>query len=173
MTIRPAEMKDLEDIKKMYREIIDETARQGRPIWGGDYPVEFLHEDISNKRMYILLENDRPVAAVALCHSIWDDSSVEYEDANAEARYIERLAVRPDHWRMGLSRLMMEEIEKTAREKGAEYLRLFVLESNKPAYSLYEKIGFRRIGGVHDIPVDEHFTLHTDVMEKRISRKDI
>ena len=168
MEYRLATVSDLEEIKDMYREIINETERLERPIWGNDYPVDFLHVDIENRRMYILLEDKRIVAAVALCNAIWDDSMVSYENPEEKAMYIERLAVRPDHWRKGLSRLIMEKAEETAVALGAGYLRLYVIESNRPAYSLYQKIGFQQIGGEYAIPVDEHFTLHTNVMEKRL-----
>lgn len=168
MEYRLAGKDDLEEIKEMYREIIEETERIGRPIWGKDYPVDFLHVDVENKRMYILKDNNRIVAAVALCDAIWNDSMVSYENPEGNAKYIERLAVRPSNWRQGLSRLIMEKAEETARDLGAGYLRLYVIESNKPAYSLYSKIGFHQIGGEYAIPVDEHFTLHTNVMEKRI-----
>ena len=168
MEFRLATIEDLDEIKEMYREIIRETERLGRPIWGSDYPVDFLHVDVESNRMFILVDGNEIVAAVALCDAIWDDSMVDYEDPEAKAKYIERLAVRPSRWREGLSRTIMEKAEETARNMGAEYLRLYVIESNKPASSLYRKIGFHQIGAEYAIPVDEHFTLHTNVMEKRI-----
>ena len=168
MEYRLAKLEDLEEIKQMYREIIKETERIGRPIWGKDYPVDFLHVDVESNRMYILKDEDMIVASVALCDAIWNDSMVSYENPKAKAKYIERLAVRPSCWRRGLSREIMEKAEGTARNLGVEYLRLYVIQSNKPAYSLYSKIGFHQVGGEYAIPIDEHFTLHTNVMEKRI-----
>ena len=168
MEYRLARVDELEEIKGMYRETISETERLGRPIWGNDYPVDFLHVDVENGRMYILVDDNTIVSSVALCDSIWDDSMVPWENPQAKAKYIERLTVRPSHWRKGLSKLIMEKAEETARQAGIKYLRLYVIESNKPAFALYNKIGFHQIGGEYAIPVDEHFTLHTNVMEKRI-----
>ena len=38
------------------------------------------------------------------------------------------------------------------RERGAEYLRLLVVDYNRPAIRLYEKCGFRRAGGAFGQP---------------------
>lgn len=165
-----ASVDDLDELKDMYAETIRETERQGHPIWGSDYPVEFLHEDVEARRMYILKENGRIMASVAICTPLRNDSAIGWEDPEAAALYIERLAVRPERWRSGLGMKIMHEAERLASGTGAEYMRLYVVKDNISAHAMYGKLGYSQVGGMHAIPIDEHFTLHAYAMEKRISQ---
>ena len=63
--------------------------------------------------------------------------------------YIDRLGVNVKYLRQGIGSKMLEQAEKLAGEKGAKWLRLFVVDINKPALDLYEKCGFKRAGGIY------------------------
>lgn len=54
-----------------------------------------------------------------------------------------RIAVHPELRGRGLSRKLMDQLEETAREKGAEALTLEVRKSNRTAVELYKSYGFR------------------------------
>lgn len=54
-----------------------------------------------------------------------------------------RIAVHPELRGRGLSRKLMDRLEETAREKGAEALTLEVRKSNRTAIELYKSYGFR------------------------------
>ncbi|SMQ59160.1 ribosomal-protein-alanine N-acetyltransferase [Altererythrobacter xiamenensis] len=55
------------------------------------------------------------------------------------------IAVSPDHRRKGLGKILIEELAKAARSRGAE--RIFLeMRSNNPAESLYRLAGFEPIG---------------------------
>lgn len=47
---------------------------------------------------------------------------------------------------MGIGRAMLEKLISIAKEKGLEQLELEVVSSNKPAVSLYQKLGFKICG---------------------------
>jgi ribosomal-protein-alanine N-acetyltransferase len=53
-----------------------------------------------------------------------------------------RIAVHPELRGRGLSRKLMDQLEETAREKGAEALTLEVRKSNRTAIELYKSYGF-------------------------------
>ena len=55
-----------------------------------------------------------------------------------------RIAVHPELRGRGLSRKLMDQLEETAREKGAEALTLEVRKSNRTAIELYKSYGFRK-----------------------------
>jgi ribosomal protein S18 acetylase RimI-like enzyme len=65
--------------------------------------------------------------------------------ANPEApreRFVESVWVKPEHRRQGLVRRMLGRLEAEARAEGAEYLQLWVLETNDSAYDAYLKLDF-------------------------------
>ena len=44
---------------------------------------------------------------------------------------------------------MLQKVREVSRTKGADYLRLFVVDSNLPALSLYAADGFSRVEGIN------------------------
>ncbi len=56
------------------------------------------------------------------------------------------IAVAPDLRGRGLARQLMEHACSLAREKGAEVVALEVRDGNHAAISLYERLGFVRVG---------------------------
>ena len=54
---------------------------------------------------------------------------------------------------------MLERAKDTAKDLGAEYLRLFVVDINTPAIQLYLKNGFTRGAGVYDLIIDNDLVL--------------
>jgi ribosomal protein S18 acetylase RimI-like enzyme len=56
--------------------------------------------------------------------------------------FIESVWVTPEHRRKGLVREMLWRLEVKAHAEGAEYLQLWVLESNESSYDAYLKLDF-------------------------------
>ena len=57
-----------------------------------------------------------------------------------------RIAVRPDVRGRGIARKLMEQVERAAREAGADSLFLEVRAGNEPALALYRASGFEENG---------------------------
>lgn len=55
---------------------------------------------------------------------------------------------------------MLNKAKEMAKTLGAEYLRLFVVDINKPAIQLYIKNEFIKADGVYDEIFDDGFVLH-------------
>jgi ribosomal protein S18 acetylase RimI-like enzyme len=62
---------------------------------------------------------------------------------------LQRLYVSPDFHGGGVGRLLVEAIERVAREEGFVTLWLGVWEENFRAQGVYERLGFRKVGS-HD-----------------------
>ena len=69
-------------------------------------------------------------------------------------------------WVLMLSILKKELVSKCSikqkeisKSLGAEYLRLFVVDINKPAIRLYQKNGFTKVDGVYDEVFDDGYVL--------------
>lgn len=54
---------------------------------------------------------------------------------------------------------MLKHAITLTKEKNAKYLRLFVVDTNKPAINLYIKNGFKKVDGIYEQRIDDDFIL--------------
>lgn len=89
-----------------------------------------------------MLNNEYDEAWVLECA---DGTIAGYMNARffADEGELMRIVIRPDLRGLGYSRKFMEQLEKTAREKGIGALTLEVRRGNTPAISLYKSWGFK------------------------------
>ncbi len=147
MDLRLSEKSDLPALKTMFRLIVDDMDARNIRIWDDVYPVEFLQEDIECGRLYVLTGDNGIAAAFALCEPDGNDQ-VTWLDENAKALYLYRLGVNVDFQCQGVGKAAVDCAKRLAREKGAAFLRLFVVDVNEPAINLYLKNGFRQAEGL-------------------------
>ena len=160
MNLRLANDNDLAKVKAMYRKIIDNMNSINIGIWDEIYPCEFFKDDIDNNRLYLLTEeNYEIVGAFALCESNTGESYVQWENKNEKALYIDRVGVNVDYLRQGIGSILLQNALKIAKEKDAKYLRVFVVDINKPAENLYLKNNFRQVDGIYEEKIDDELTL--------------
>lgn len=160
MNLRMANIDDLTQLKYVYKKIIYNMNKDNINIWDEIYPCEFFYDDIVNNRLYILEENNEIISAFALCNSNSGAEYVKWENKYDKALYIDRLGVNVNYSRKGIGSIMINKAITLARDKGAKYLRLFVVDINKPAINLYIKNGFKRVDGIYDETIDDDLVLH-------------
>jgi len=171
MDLRLANINDLSKLKAVYGKIIDNMNRNNIPIWDEIYPCEFFRDDIENNRLYLLVEeHDDIVAAFALCESNAGESHVEWENAHDKALYIDRFGVNVDYSRRGIGSIMLKHAITLTKQKNAKYLRLFVVDINKPAINVYLKNGFRQVDGIYEERIDDDLILREYGFEIEVLR---
>jgi ribosomal protein S18 acetylase RimI-like enzyme len=79
------------------------------------------------------------------------------------------IAVAPDWRGHGIAKALLNAGEAAALERGAIHLRLEVAQSNTPAITLYQSLGFREFGLLRDYYEDHTAALR---MQKRIRHLD-
>lgn len=70
--------------------------------------------------------------------------------------HIITLEVEPSYRRKGISRKLLNEIEKAFRSKGVKEVRLEVREDNEVALSLYQESGYVLMGRIEGYYGDAH-----------------
>lgn len=156
MNLRLANLNDLLKLKVMYKEIIDNMNKNNIEIWDDIYPCEFLKDDIESNALYLLVEdNEDIVGAFALCESNSGENYVKWENKDEKALYIERFGVNIHYLRKGIGSLLIKYAIDLTKEKGCNYLRLFVVDINKPAINLYLKNGFNKVDGIYEERFDD------------------
>lgn len=104
-------------------------------------------------------DNDDIVSAFALCESNAGESYVKWENAHDKSLYIDRFGVNIDYSRQGIGSIMLNHAITITKQKNAKYLRLFVVDINKPAINVYLKNGFRKVDGIYEEKIDDDLTL--------------
>ena len=161
MELRLANMNDLSKLKAVYGNIINNMKRNNIPIWDEIYPCEFFSDDIENNRLYLLVDDhDDIAAAFALCESNAGESYVKWENVHDKALYIDRFGVNVDYSRQGIGSIMLKHAITLAKQKNAKYLRLFVVDINKPAINVYLKNGFRQVDGIYEERINDELVFH-------------
>lgn len=81
MKIREATIKDIERVMEIYDIAVKYMHANGNPTqWVGGYPFrEIVEEDIAQKRLYLLLDDDNSIIA-QFCYFIGDDPTYSYID---------------------------------------------------------------------------------------------
>ena len=150
MEFRLARIEDLKHLKIIYKEIIKNMNKNNIQIWDDIYPCEFFEDDINNKRLYVIADDEEIISAFALCDNNAGEAYVEWSEKSAKAMYIDRLGVNVEYSKKGIGQQMLNKAKEISKSIGAEYLRLFVVDINKPAIRLYQKNGFTKVDGVYD-----------------------
>jgi len=151
---------DLPKLKAVYKDIIQNMDNHHIQIWDAVYPCAFFDDDIRNNRLYILLDNKEIISSFSLLDANSGEKSVEWQDNQHKAIYLDRFGVNVNYLRMGIGSLMLEKAKEIAKNLGARYLRLFVVDINEPAIHLYVKNGFIRAKGIYDERIDDDLVLH-------------
>lgn len=123
------------------------NGRQGLAIWDEVYPCVCLPGDIRAGRLFVLEEGGAPKAAFALYRDEAAAAAMGWQAPAAPALYLARLAVAPACQRTGLGSRALRAAMALAAGQGAQYLRLFVVDTNAPALAFYRKNGFCKAGG--------------------------
>lgn len=170
MNFRLAEMTDLAQIKSVFAKIIEKMNAENGRIWDETYPCEYFETDIKNNRLYVLTEEGIILSAFALWELDPSDerNALHWENDPAKALYFGRFGVNADYRKGGIGSIMIANAAATAKAKGAEYLRVFVAENNKPAISFYLKNGFEKTNVIYDEALDEDFILRQFGFEKNL-----
>ncbi|WMC93695.1 GNAT family N-acetyltransferase [Kineothrix sp. MB12-C1] len=171
MDLRLADINDLPKLKEMYGKIIDDMNRNDISIWDEIYPCTFFSDDIENNRLYLLVEeHDNIVAAFALCESHTGERYVKWENTHGKALYFDRFGVNVDYARRGIGSAVLKHAIALTKQKDAKYLRLFVVDINKPAINVYIKNGFKKVDGIYEERIDDDLILREYGFEIEILR---
>lgn len=170
MNFRLAQMADLPQIKSIFAKIIEKMNAENGRIWDDTYPCEYFENDIKKRRLYVLTEDRVILSAFALWELEPDDerNDICWESDPAKALYFGRFGVNVDYRKGGIGSIMIANAAAVAKAKGAEYLRVFVAENNKPAQNFYLKNGFEKTDVIYAEALDDDFILRQFGFEKKL-----
>jgi len=150
MRIRLARMEDLEVLHTIVKDAAKYMDEQGILQWDDIYPdIAIITQDIERQEMHVIEEDGRAVGIIV----INEEQSCEYAAVPwtyaGRALVVHRLTIAPSHRRRGLATRLMEFVGNTAAIRGYDCVRLDAFIQNPAAFSLYDKLGYRKAGIVH------------------------
>lgn len=153
MEFRLAEYKDLDSMEALVDRSKEYFRENKIDQWQKGYPNrESLGEDISRRQTYVLTKKGQVLAMLAAIYGRDKNyKNIEGSWLSKEDNYIvvHRLAVGPDYKGQGLASLMLEEVEKLGRAKGAHSLRIDTHRDNKAMLRMLERSGFIHCGKIY------------------------
>ncbi len=76
------------------------------------------------------------------------------DDQDSTVVWVESMWVAPSHRKMGIGRLLINQILTWARSRGIRALKLDVTSNNEPAIRFYQSLGFSPTGRTEPYPHD-------------------
>jgi ribosomal-protein-alanine N-acetyltransferase len=122
--LRPMIEEDLHDVMAI------ESASYSTP-----WSYEHFQDEITARYSwpYVAVEDGSVIGYVCLM-SLFEEAQIL------------NVAVSPGHRGRGIARMLLEKAFRQSLEQGAEVMALEVRASNSSAISLYEQLGFKRVG---------------------------
>lgn len=148
MNIIIANINQYETVRSFYHSLIDGMKDSQFNIgWQKDvYPSPgFLKESISNKELYIGVENDRIFSAMVInhnCNEGYYKFDWQIDAKENEIMVIHALGVHPSFSGKGYAKEMVKKAIDVAKNHNQKVIRLDVLKGNVPAGKLYSSMGF-------------------------------
>jgi GNAT superfamily N-acetyltransferase len=136
---------DIDAVHALLSAAGDRLATRGFPNWLPAYPRERVAENVSDRIVWIVRDasDDAVVATYTLRPlSVHPYKDVEWADASAVARYLNRLAVHPAHQGRGVGRWCLQRVAEQCATDGATAVRCDVLQANVPLRRFYERNGY-------------------------------
>jgi len=156
--IRKAQIKDLEEIKKLTEACARAMIKKQIFQWNEHYPsLEKLLDDIIREELYVYT-NDSRIIGIIVITEVMDEEyiPIEWLSETNNNIYIHRLATHPDYWGQGYAQKLMDFAENFARKNGFESVKLDTFSKNERNQRFYEARDYKRLGNIYFPKQSEH-----------------
>ena len=146
---RLASNEEINYINSMFDTVKTKGKIDGTSDWDEDYPTrEIIEDDINNKDLYVLEDQDKIVASISLVEEEPEDiKDLGWE--RVRSCFLVRLCVAPEYQGKGIGEQMMKSISIIAKEKGYKATHHLAAVANKAANRLSKRMGYQDLGLIH------------------------
>lgn len=151
-----------DDIRYVIRPIAEEDVKRVATLEQICFTCPMSEENVRNFLLsenglaFVCYDNENKGELCAYCGAI----------CVLDEAQVLNVATAPEHRRRGLGRELVFRLISAAKERGAESVTLEVRESNLPARTLYEALGFYGIGRIkkyYTKPTEDALILKLDI----------
>ena len=153
MEFRKAVESDIEDIMNIINKAQCYLKELGIDQWQNNYPnYDVIKEDISNNNSYVLLKDNIIIGTVAVIFNGEKTYDTIYNGqwlSDGEYATIHRLAVDSNYRGLGISSIILENIEKMCIENNINSIKVDTHRGNLPMQKFLQKHGFLYCGIIY------------------------
>lgn len=118
--------------------------------WDEIYPDKgIIEKDIADGHAFGFFHLDELKGYIALNEEYSSEyNSLEWKDKNGTSLIVHRLSIKANYQGQGIAKELMLFAEKYAKDNGYSSIKLDAFLPNQTALSLYEKLGYTKVGMV-------------------------
>jgi ribosomal protein S18 acetylase RimI-like enzyme len=148
--IKKLSMDQLSDAFSIIESVIDKMNAEQIFQWDEQYPSrEIIKKDISEGSAFGFFQSDELRGYIVLNEEYSPEyNSLEWKDKNGTALIVHRLSIKADCQGQGIAKQLMMFAEEYAINRGNSSIRLDAFLHNKAALSLYDNLGYTKVGTV-------------------------
>ena len=148
MEIKRIELIDLENVIKIYKDVIENMVSNNIFQWDEIYPNRnILKDDIMKKQMYAgILKNE--IVSLFVLNKEFDKEylKAQWEYKNNNFIILHRICVRVKYQNKGIGTKTMEMIEEKMKDEKLKSIRLDAFSKNPYSLKMYNKLGYKKVG---------------------------
>jgi GNAT superfamily N-acetyltransferase len=148
MEITKATLNNLIEAMFLIRQCGDDLEEQNIMQWDRNNPnVNVVKDDIENGALYIVKNNNVPIATISVIHDQFHYSdSIKWNDHRGKALIIQRFAVYPYWQGKGIGRKLMDFAEEYAVKNLFTSIRIEIQSDNTRAINFFKIREYTPIG---------------------------
>lgn len=151
MEIIRASARDIEEILSLCQDCSENMTQHSIDQWDEIYPnkQDFL-ADVETGSLYLAVSNSKKITGCIVLNEYQEPEyrEVAWEYQRERIAVIHRLMVHPNYEGQGIAQSLVRYVERLAKERGYEAVRLDVFTENPRAINFYHKLGYKVAGKI-------------------------
>lgn len=148
MDIKRGKIKDIARIMDIIKAAIANMEAEKVYQWDDMYPNEMvIKDDIINENLYVYID-ENIIKGIIVLNETQDGEykKLKWKYSAKKQIVIHRLCIDPQYQGKGIAKKFLKYAEEYSMENNYGSIRLDAFTKNKTAYTMYEKLGYEKVG---------------------------
>jgi GNAT superfamily N-acetyltransferase len=145
-----SEAQNLIDLMYSCKEDLEQQGLSEFSKLSKEKQLEKIEIHTKTNNVYIIKSDNKIIATLSIIklNPLIFDEEKDYENYfnNSSFSYIGALLVAKEHRKKGLGKMLVDHIEKVAKENRVDFLKTEIGIENKDSIKVAEKLGFKKLG---------------------------
>ena len=148
ITFQKIQIQDLNLVLELFKTAAEKIAKKNVDHWQywknpPEEKIRWVKNGIENDEFYFI--NDLNNYNIGMVRILSEDE-LYWGKQNIKAKYVHSLVIKEEFNGKGIGKIVLDEVEKNAKENGCVYLRLDAVAKNTKLCEYYENLGFIKVG---------------------------
>ncbi|CAL2090441.1 GNAT family N-acetyltransferase [Tenacibaculum sp. 190524A05c] len=148
ITFQKIQIQDLNLVLELFKTAAEKIAKKNVDHWQywknpPEEKIKWVKNGIENDEFYFI--NDLNNYNIGMVRILSKDE-LYWGKQNIKAKYVHSLVIKGEFNGKGIGKIVLDEVEKNAKENGCVYVRLDAVAKNTKLCEYYENLGFIKVG---------------------------